>query len=159
MGFDMDSSEVVNGWMTETIAFALLSRGGEVDEEDVHVIIRDKVIGALMPQPDGSIPYKLLIQKVLEVASGLLVDGSRRHRDFGSSAPVTAVQSVNVWMLKTMAAVNVAIQHPYTHENLELQCQSEIVDGVQGNRRRLPTRSNLDVMVQKTINRAKEKLG
>ena len=153
MGFQMDDKAEMDRWIPETVAFAILSGGRAVAESEVNAIVRG-LFAALNPESDGSYPYKVVVKAVIDCAASLL----NERLSEPVSVPVEVVRRVNHWILKTMAAVNIANRRPFTHEWLETQCEGWIINGVRGNRRNLPTQADLDLLVKKTITVAREKL-
>lgn len=154
MGFDMQDSTELENWMIQTFAFAIISNGCELNASAGQTMLKEEVIGKLAAQPEGGFAYRGVVAAAVKHAASLIDDVSESN-----SSPVTRenIETVNVWMLKTLAAINIALRKPFDHDQLMAEAHT-IIARVQGNKRKLPTRADLDYLIRGTIAYAAEQL-
>lgn len=155
MGFDMQEPSELQKWMIQTFAFAVISNGDDTTGEDTRRMVTEEVLGKLTPQPQGGYAYREVVTRAIEHATSLIREDSI---GVDEEVPTETIQAINMWMLKTAAAVCISLQIPFTHEKLEHLVSENIISAVQGNKKRPPSRADLDYLVRRTLAFAKEKL-
>lgn len=149
---DLANPAELRGWMSQTVQFAVLSNGDEVDEDDLAREVNDCIVPKL-PKDCGIID---LAWVTIERANELLK--SDEECPIGSGSSAEQHLSVRNWMVKTVAVVHLAKQTPFTNEHLEWVADERIIKRIQGNRRRAPNRCDLDALVRRTLEYARGEL-
>ncbi len=142
MGFDMRDQRELNGWMFQTIQFALISNGHDTVEESA---VHEQLTLARVNLP-SEVNMREVVTSVLERANLIL---SPEHVEISDEIEESYLTNVVQWAMRTAAAVRMSLGKPFFHKHIELDV-TQIIAGVQGNRS-TPRRCDLDLVVRKVI--------